>query len=105
MPRYNTKFLIFFFLIIALLRRSYCGAKSTVKDFQRDVLDEHNKYRSTHGANSLTLDENLSKNATLEAKKAAKMGNFDMISPGQSVFVSCATFKREVSGQEVTDAW
>ena len=73
--------------------------------FEREVLDEHNKHRASHNAQNLKLDEKLSKNATLSAKKAAESGSFDSISPGQSVFVSCATFKREVTGKEVTDAW
>ena len=73
--------------------------------FERDVLDEHNKHRASHNAHSLDLDEKLSKNATQTAQQAAKSGSFDNISPGQSVFVSCATFNREVSGKEVTDAW
>lgn len=73
--------------------------------FEREVLDEHNKHRATHNAHTLNLDETLSKNATQSANKAAESGSFESISPGQSVFVSCATFKREVTGKEVTDAW
>ncbi len=92
-------------LVALVVSLSNCGQQSTEKDFQREVLDEHNKYRSTHNADPLTLDDKLSKNATLAAEKAAENDNFDSISPGESVFVSCATFKREVSGKEVTDAW
>lgn len=86
---------------IILLNGMLC---SNVK-FEREMLDEHNKHRATHNAKTLTLDEELSKNATLSAKKAAESGSFDSISPGQSVLVSCATFKREVTGKEVSDAW
>jgi len=81
------------------------GNSSKSIKFERDVLDEHNKHRASHNAQRLVLDKKLSRNATLTAKQAAKSGTFDNISPGQSVFVSCATFKREVTGKEVTDAW
>ena len=88
-----------------LLLTLVSGINSRNINFERDVLDEHNKHRASHNADSLKLDEKLSKNATMSAKQAAKSGSFDSISPGQSVFLSCATFKREVSGKEVTDAW
>ena len=81
------------------------GSFSKNSKFERDVLDEHNQHRASHNAKRLVLDKKLSKNATLTAEQAAKSRTFDNISPGQSVFVSCATFKRDVTGKEVTDAW
>ena len=92
-------------LLIVFVSIFIIGVKCGSKDFQREVLDEHNKLRGTHDASPLMLDDKLTKNATLTAKKAAESGSFESISPGQSVFVSCATFKRAVSGKEVTDAW
>eukprot|EP00794_Sanderia_malayensis_P019085 gene19085-21001_t len=88
---------------LAILCRSSCANDD--KGFQTEVLDQHNKHRSVHNAGPLKLDEKLSKNATAVAEMAAKNEDFDDIAPGESVFVSCATFKRAVSGKEVTDAW
>ena len=95
------QFLIESCMLLLIVNGINCGSK----EFQRAVLDEHNKHRGTHNAPPLALDDKLSKNATLTAQKAAESGSFESISPGQSVFVSCATFKREVTGKEVTDAW
>eukprot|EP00112_Aurelia_sp_Birch-Aquarium-sp1_P025775 Seg8770.1 transcript_id=Seg8770.1/GoldUCD/mRNA.D3Y31 product="hypothetical protein" protein_id=Seg8770.1/GoldUCD/D3Y31 len=81
-------------LLIAFVLICFIDVKCGSKDFQREVLGEHNKHRGTHNASPLLLDDKLTKNATLTAKKAAESGNFERISPGQSVFVSCATFKR-----------
>ena len=92
-------------LIIVIICICIVDIKCGSKDFQREVLDEHNKHRGTHNASPLLLDDKLTRNATLTAKKAAESGSFESISPGQSVFVSCATFKRAVTGKEVTDAW
>ena len=99
------KILLCSFLIFTQWGRTQQSSSSSENDFERDVLDEHNKYRAVHGAESLKLDEKLTTNATKTAEQAAESGNFDSISPGQSVFMSCATFKRDLSGKEVTDAW
>ena len=92
-----------FFLLSSFLI-AVCGEQEDIEEFRRSLLDCHNKYRGTHTAGPLKIDDELNDKASKLAEKAAETGKFKL-KPGENAYMSCATFKRDVSGEEIANAW
>lgn len=74
-------------------------------DFQKDVLDEHNKFREVHGIPSLKVDDTLTKKAEELAKKASASGNLTKPQPGENTYMVCTSYNRAVTAKEAVEAW
>lgn len=86
------------FLLLFLVTR-------TSSDFQKDVLEEHNKFRDVHGIPSLKIDEELTKKAATLAKKASSTGNLTKPQPGENTYMVCTSYNRAVTAKEAVEAW
>lgn len=79
--------------------------RETRASFSDDLLKKHNEFRAIHGAPQLAIDPQLSQKAQSIAQNAAAKGKFSKAEPGINTYMACATYRRGLNGNEVTEAW
>ncbi|CAB4039229.1 Retrovirus-related Pol poly from transposon opus, partial [Paramuricea clavata] len=83
--------------------------QSSLRAFQNDALQAHNRYRQTHKVQALKLNRGLNRQAGRYAQRLAQTGFYKVkrdpyIGPGvgENLFVQCGN---HITGSDVTKAW
>lgn len=86
-------------------RRTSSSFTTAQREFQKQVLDAHNTYRSRHCALPLTLDDDISHSAQKYAEHLAKtniLKHSDLSDFGENIFEVASTQKLDKFDGELT---